>query len=152
MGSWTSPGLQIPPLQQAALIFTFNLAPQISLITSKGCSPSSLSDLLLLLKFFVFTSGQNTASAAASFLLHYYFPVPFFSFSSYFLTLGPLKVYSSIHCSCLLMVCFLETSSRIPVSMIISVWRTPKSPNHSNYISGLCSDPHFPSRSAGECQ
>lgn len=27
------------------------------------------------------------------------------------------KVYSPIHCSCLLMMCFLETSSRIPVSI-----------------------------------
>ena len=56
------------------------------------------------------------------------------------------KVYSSIHC-CLLMMYFLETSSRILGSVIISMRRTPKSPS---YISGLCSDPHLPSRSAGE--
>lgn len=60
-----------------------------------------------------------------SYLFNCYFSALFFGLSSYFLTSGTSKVYSSIFCSCLLMMCFLET--RIPVSATFSVRRTSKS-------------------------
>ena len=79
----------------------------MSLITSKGCSLSLFSDLLLL-KIFLFTSGQNTVFAS-SFLPNCYFPVPFSAFLLTSSLWALPKVYSSVHCSCLLMTCFLET-------------------------------------------
>lgn len=63
-----------------------------------------------------------------SYLFNCYFSALFFGLSSYFLTSGTSKIYSSIFCSCLLMMCFLET--RIPVSAIFSGWRTSKSLPH----------------------
>lgn len=58
------------------------------------------------------------------------------------------KAYSLICCSCLLMMCFLETSSRIPVSVVISLWRTPKSPLQLHLWPLF--RPHLPSKSTRE--
>lgn len=136
MGSWTSPGLQIPSLQEL-LCLPSPLVPKITATTSRGCSQSLLPDLLLLLNILLLVYGQYTVFASASYLSGCYFSAP---------SHGPLaKVYWSICCFCLSMVCFLETSSRMPVSVSITV-------SESTPITclGLCADPYLPSRSVTE--
>lgn len=98
-----------------------------------GLSYHSMTDFL---KFsFWLLENTHTCFCFLPFQLLFLYPVFWFFFLL-------LEVYSSISCSCLLMMCFLETSYRIPVSSLCG--EHPRV--YSNYTSGLRFYLHLPSR------